>query len=83
MSDTPETDALYFPRGRAHTTAFVPSFDKQVAFAERLERENAKLRESLGKMIEYAQRWPAPYRQDFSNRVNQDIAAAKLLQDKP
>ena len=44
MSDTPKTDALFFPYGRDHTAAASPSLLVCMTQYELLERENAVLR---------------------------------------
>jgi len=47
MSNTPKTDALFFPYGRDHTAAASPSFLTCWTEYELLEMENAALREQL------------------------------------
>jgi len=47
MSNTPKTDALFFPYGRDHTAAASPSFLTCWTEYELLAMENAALREQL------------------------------------
>ena len=47
MSDTPKTDALFFPYGRDHTAVASPSLLTVMTQYEMLERENVALREQL------------------------------------
>ena len=49
MSNTPKTDALFFPYGRDHTAAASPSFLTCMTEYELLEKENAALRERADK----------------------------------
>lgn len=49
MSNTPKTDALFFPYGRDHTAAASPSFLTCWTEYELLEKENAALRVKLEK----------------------------------
>jgi len=49
MSNTPKTDALFFPHGRDHTAAAEPSLLVCMTQYELLERENAALRGQLQK----------------------------------
>jgi len=44
VSDTPRTDALYFPNGVDATTVFMPHFDLCLEHARQLERELADLK---------------------------------------
>ena len=52
MSDTPKTDALFFPYGRDHTAAAEPSLLVCMTQYELLERENAALRNALSRLVE-------------------------------
>jgi hypothetical protein len=49
MSDTPKTDALFFPYGRDHTAAAEPSLLVCMTQYELLERENAALQKDAAR----------------------------------
>jgi len=76
MSNTPKTDALFFPYGRDHTAAASPSFLTCMTEYELLEMENAALREQLKKYQKDAERYRWAKDHLFIGYIDDDVCTS-------